>query len=64
MGSAVFGTAIVVQVINQSPLYGHLLPIKGKQFREFFASDWPIKAKPPVYKVLSEHILDYMLNRE
>ena len=33
--SEVFGTASVVQTINKSPLYGHLVPIKEKQFREY-----------------------------
>ena len=28
---AVFGTASAIQTINKSPLYGHLVPIKGKQ---------------------------------
>ena len=34
--SAVFGTASVVQTINKSPIYGHLVPIKEKQLRESF----------------------------
>ena len=47
--SAVFGTASVVQTINKSPLYGHLVPIKEKQLRESFQNDWPIIALPLVY---------------
>ena len=59
--SAVFGTASVVQTINKSALYGHLLPVKEEQLRESFSSDWPIIAKPLVYQVLSEHISDHMV---
>ena len=59
--SAVFGTASVVQTINKSALYRHLLPVKEKQLRKSFSSDWPIIAKPLVYQVLSEHISDNMV---
>ena len=58
---AVFGTASVVQTINKSALYGHLLPVEEKQLRKFFSSDLPIIAKPLVYQVLSEHISDHMV---
>ena len=58
---AVFGTASVVQTINKSALYGHFLPVKENQLRKSFSSDWPIIAKPLVYQVLSEHILDHMV---
>ena len=62
--SAVFGTASVVQTINKSALYGHLLLVKEEQLRESFSSDWPMIAKPLVYQVLSEHISDlwYFVN--
>ena len=59
--SAVFGTASVVQTINQSALYGHLLPVKEKQLRKSFSSDWSIIAKPLGYQVQSEHISDHMV---
>ena len=59
--SAVFGTASVVQTINKSALYGHLLPVKEKQLRKSFSSDWPIKAKPLVYQVLNERISEHMV---
>ena len=59
--SAVFRTASVVQTINKSALYGHLLPVKEKQLRKSFLSDWPIISKPLVYQVLSEHISDHMV---
>ena len=59
--TAIFGTASVVQTINKSALYGHLLPIKEKQLRKSFSSDWPIIANPLVYQVLSEHISDHMV---
>ena len=59
--SAVFGTASVVQTVNKSALYGYLLPVKEKQLRKSFSSDWPIIAKPLVYQVLSEHISDHMV---
>ena len=55
--SAVFGKASV----NKSALYGHLLPVKERQLRKSFSSDWPIIAKPLVYQVLSEHISDHMV---
>ena len=58
--SAVFGTASVVSTINKSALYGHLLPVKEKQLRKSFSSDWPIIANPLVYQVPSEHISDHM----
>ena len=48
--SAVFGTAIAVQVINKSPPYGHLVPNKEKRLRESFQNDWPIIALPLVTK--------------
>ena len=48
--SAVFGTASIVQTIKKSALYGHSLSVKEKQFRKSFSSDWPIIAKPLVYK--------------
>ena len=57
--SAVLGTANVVQTINKSALYGHLLPVKEKQLKKSFSSDWPVIAKPLVYQVLSEHISDH-----
>ena len=41
----VFGTASVVQIIIKYSLYGHLLPVKEKNFRESVSSDWPIIAK-------------------
>ena len=50
-----------MQTINKSALYGHLLPVKEKQLRKSFSSDWPIIAKPFVYQVLSEHISDHMV---
>ena len=28
--------------LNNYPLYGHLLHIIGKYFREFFSNDWPV----------------------
>ena len=59
--SAVFGTASVVQTINKSAIYGHLLPVKEEHLRESFSSDWPIIAKPLVYQILSEHISDHMV---
>ena len=59
--SAVFRTASVVQTINKSALYGHLLPVKEKQLRKSFSSDWLIISKPLVYQVLSEHISDHMV---
>ena len=59
--SAAFGTASVVQTIDKSTLYGHLLPVKEKQLRKSFSSDWPIIATPLVYQVLSEHISDHMV---
>ena len=59
---AVFGTAIAVQAINKSPLYGHLVPIKEKQLRESFQNDWPIIALPPlVYQIVSKHISEHMV---
>ena len=48
--SAVFGTASVVQTINKSALYGHSPPVKEKQLRKSYSSDWPIIDKPFVYK--------------
>ena len=59
--SAVFRTASVVQTINKSPLYGHLVPIKGKQLRESFQNDWPIIALPIVYQRVSDHISEHMV---
>ena len=59
--SAVFGTASVVQTINKSALYGHLLPVKEKQLRKSFSGGLSIIAKPLVYQVLSEHISDHMV---
>ena len=59
--SAVFGTASVVQTINKSALYGHLLRVKEEQLRESFSSDLPIIAKPLVNQVVSEHISDHMV---
>ena len=59
--SAVFRTAIVVQTINKSPLYGHLVPIKEKQLRESFQNDWPIIALPLVYQRVSDHISEHMI---
>ena len=50
--SAVFGTASVVQTINKSSLYGHLLPIKERKLSKSFSSDWPIIAKFLVYQVV------------
>ena len=58
--SAVFGTASVVQTINKSPQYGHLVPIKEKQLRESCQNDWPIIALPLVYQIVSEHISEHM----
>ena len=55
----IFGTASVVQTIIKSLLYGYLLPIKEKHIRKSFSSDWPVIAKPLVYQVVSEHILDH-----
>ena len=62
--SAVLGTASVVQTIIKSALYGHLLPVKEKQLRKSFSSDWLIIAKPLVYQALSEHISDHMVRSE
>ena len=60
--SAVFRTASVVQTINKSPLYGHLVPIKEKQLWESFQNDWPIiRALPLVYQRVSEHISEHMV---
>ena len=59
--SAVFRTASVVQPINKSPLYGHLVPIKEKQLRESFQNDWPIIGIPLVYQRVSEHISEHMV---
>ena len=59
--SAVFRTASVVQTINKSPLYGHLVPIKEKQLRESFQNDWPIIALPLVYQRVSDHISEHMI---
>ena len=59
--SAVFRTASVVQTINKSPLYGHLVPIKEKQLRESFQNDWPIIALPIVYQRVSDHISEHMV---
>ena len=59
--SAVFRTASVVQTINKSPLYGHLVPIKEKQLRESFQNDWPIIALLLVYQKVSEHISERMV---
>ena len=56
---AVFGTASVVQTINKYSLYGHLLPIKGKNLTEYFSRDWPIIAKASCLP--SEHISDHMV---
>ena len=50
-----------MQTINKSALYGHLPPVKEKQLRKSFSSDWPIIAKPLVYQVLSEHLSDHMV---
>ena len=58
--SAVFRTASVVQTINKSPLYGHLVPIKEKQLWKSFQNDWPI-ALPLVYQIVSEHISEHMV---
>ena len=59
--SAVFGTANVVLTINKSPLYGHLVTIKEKRLRESFQNDWPIKALPLVYQIVSEYISEHMV---
>ena len=59
--SAVFRTASVVQTINKSPLYWHLVPIKEKQLRESFQNDWPIIALPIVYQRVSDHISEHMV---
>ena len=59
--SAVFRTASVVQTINKSPLYGHLVPIKEKQLRESFQNDWPIIVLPLVYQKASELISEHMV---
>ena len=59
--SAVSGTASVVQTINKSALYGHLLRVKEKQLKKSFSSDWPIIAKPLVYQALSKHISDHIV---
>ena len=59
--SAVFRTASVVQTINKSPLYGHLVPIKEKLLRESFQNDWPIIALPLIYQRVSEHISEHMV---
>ena len=59
--SAVFRTASVVQTINKSPLYGHLVPIKEKQLGESFQNYWPIIALPIVYQRVSDHISEHMV---
>ena len=59
--SAVCRTASVVQTINKSPLYGHLVHIKEKQLRESFQNDWPIIALPFVYQRVSDHISEHMV---
>ena len=59
--SAVFRTASVVQTINRSPLYGHLVPIKEKQLRESFQNDWRIIALPLVYQTVSEPTSEHMV---
>ena len=62
--SAVFRAASVVQIINKSPLYGHLVPIKEKQLRESCQNDWPIIAVPLVYERVSDHISEHMVSCE
>ena len=59
--SAVFRTASVVQTIDKSPLYGHLVPIKEKQLWKSFQNDWLIIALPLVYQIVSEHISEHMV---
>ena len=54
-------TASVVQTINKSLLYGHLVPIKEKQLRESFQNDWLIIALPLVYQRVSDHISEHMV---
>ena len=61
---AVFGTASVVQTINKSPLYGHLVAIKEKHFREYYLNDWPIIVLSLVYQIVSEHISEHMATCE
>ena len=61
LDNAVFRTASVVQAINKSPLYGHLVRIKEKQLREFFQNDYPIIALPLVYQRVSDHISEHMV---
>ena len=56
-----FRTASVVQTINKSLLYGHLVPIKEKQLRESFQNDWLIIALPLVYQRVSDHISEHMV---
>ena len=42
---AVFGTASVLQTINEYSPYGHLFPFNEKHLTESFPSDWPIIVK-------------------